>query len=117
MPGVLVLEGTPSASMEGLAKALESWDHKELYPWITVADDASFTSKNIENWLWVTFTRSDPAQDVYGVRHHIHYKHYACEPPILIDARQKPHHQKPLIVDPEIENRAEEKLLKALKRG
>ena len=117
MPGVLVLEGTPSASMEALAKALESWNHQGLYPWITVADDASFTSKNIENWLWVTFTRSDPAQDVYGVRHHIHYKHYACECPILIDARHKPHHQKPLIVDSEIENRAEAKLLKALKRG
>jgi len=117
MPGVLALEAKSRASMEALARALESWEHKELYPWISIVNDASFTSESIENWLWITFTRSDPAQDIYGVRHHIHYKHFACEAPILIDARIKAHHQRPLETNFEVEDRAEQKLLKALKRA
>lgn len=116
MPGVLVLEATPLASIEALTRALEDWEHKSLYPWISVVDDAYFASQSIENWLWVTFTRSDPAQDVYGVRHRIHYKHFACDPPIIIDARLKQHHQKPLKIDPEIEKQAEQKLLRVLNK-
>lgn len=117
MPGVLVLEATPTASMENLARALESWEQKEQYPWISIVDDASFTAKTIENWLWVTFTRSDPARDVYGVRHRTSHKHWICEAPLLVDARLKPYHQKPLTIDPEIEVRAKQKLQNALKRN
>lgn len=117
MPGVLVLEATPTASMENLARALEPWEQKEHYPWISIVDDASFTAKTIENWLWVTFTRSDPARDVYGVRHRTSHKHWICEAPLLVDARLKPYHQKPLTIDSEIEVRAKQKLQSALKRN
>ena len=34
---------------------------------ITVVDDSNFVCENFANWLWVTFTRSNPANDVYGI--------------------------------------------------
>ncbi|MFO0936706.1 MAG: UbiD family decarboxylase [Gemmataceae bacterium] len=33
------------------------------FPLIVLVDDADFTSRSLSNFLWVTFTRSDPAND------------------------------------------------------
>jgi len=41
--------------------------------------------------LWVTFTRSNPANDIYGLNTEHNNKHFSCSIPI-IDARIKPHH-------------------------
>jgi 4-hydroxy-3-polyprenylbenzoate decarboxylase len=107
MPGVVVIQATPEASMNTLTDALSHWKHRELFPWITIADDSSFTAKNLENWLWVTFTRTDPARDIYGAEEHILQKHWKCEAPLCVDARLKPYHQKPLEENPEIAAKAE----------
>ena len=58
---------------------------------ITLVDDAIFVSENFSNWLWVTFTRSNPANDIYGLNAKTNNKHFSCSLPI-IDARIKPHH-------------------------
>tara|TARA_B100001142_G_scaffold328927_1_gene390441 strand:- start:18508 stop:20229 length:1722 start_codon:yes stop_codon:yes gene_type:complete len=57
---------------------------------ITLVDNSSFVSENFSNWLWVTFTRSNPAKDIYGLNARINNKHFSCSIPI-IDARIKPH--------------------------
>ena len=59
------------------------------------------------NFLWVTFTRSNPSHDVHGVSSFIEHKHWGCEGPLLIDARLKPHHAPPLIEDPEVTRRVD----------
>jgi 4-hydroxy-3-polyprenylbenzoate decarboxylase len=60
--------------------------------------------------LWLTFTRSDPAKDVFGYRAQVCEKHWACEVPLMVDARIKPHHQKALTVSEEIRERARQVL-------
>ena len=42
---------------------------------------------SLENFLWVTFTRSNPAADVHGVDASSHQKHWGCRGPLVIDAR------------------------------
>ena len=59
---------------------------------IVICDDSGFTSENFENFLWVTFTRSNPAADLNGVGSFTIDKHWGCTGPIVIDARIKPHH-------------------------
>jgi 4-hydroxy-3-polyprenylbenzoate decarboxylase len=58
---------------------------------ITLVDDSKFVSESFSNWLWVTFTRSNPANDIYGLAATVINKHFSCSIPI-IDARIKPHH-------------------------
>ncbi len=70
---------------------------------IVLCDDSAFTSLNINNLVWVTFTRSNPAADIYGIRSSTHHKHWGCEGPVIIDARKKPHHAPELIKDPIVE--------------
>lgn len=70
---------------------------------IVVCDDASFVAQHINNFLWVTFTRSNPANDIYGVYSFNYKKHWGCVGSLIIDARIKPHHAPPVEKDPTIE--------------
>lgn len=76
-------------------------------PLVVVADDAAFTAKDWDNFLWVTFTRSDPATDMYGAGAFTHCKHWGCAGPLIIDARLKSFHAPPLEEDPEITRRVD----------
>jgi 4-hydroxy-3-polyprenylbenzoate decarboxylase len=49
-------------------------------------------SRRFDNFLWVTFTRSDPARDIHGVWAFTEDKHWGCRGPLIIDARSKPQH-------------------------
>ncbi|MFM8400388.1 MAG: 3-octaprenyl-4-hydroxybenzoate carboxy-lyase, partial [Pirellula sp.] len=69
---------------------------------ITLVDDADFTSRSMDNWTWVTFTRSNPAIDLRGVGEKIENKHWSCSGHLIIDARIKPHHAPPLVESPEV---------------
>ena len=74
---------------------------------ILLVDDADFVSENLNNFLWVTFTRSNPANDIYGVNSFTQHKHWGCKGPLIIDARIKPHHAPPLVKNPAIEKRVD----------
>ena len=75
---------------------------------IVIVDDANFVAEQLNNFLWVTFTRSNPSHDIYGVDSFVKHKHWGCSGPLIIDARIKPHHAPPLIKDPKIEKRVDE---------
>lgn len=66
---------------------------------ITICDDADFTGKNTDNWIWVNFTRNNPSHDVYGVCEITDNKHWGCTGPLIFDSRSKPHHAPPLVKD------------------
>ena len=87
-PGNLVVEG--NGSIEDLVISLESHSLDGI-ALITIVDDAIFTAEDFSNWLWVTFTRSNPANDMHGLNSQIINKHFSCTIPV-IDARIKPHH-------------------------
>jgi 4-hydroxy-3-polyprenylbenzoate decarboxylase len=85
------------------------FDHPlNQFPLIVLVDDAEFTSASLNNFLWVTFTRSNPAADVSGIGAFTHQKHFGCRGSLVIDARLKPHHAPPLVEDPQVARRVEE---------
>lgn len=105
MPGVIGISFTPFTSypsandeIEKLTKHLEKQLLDEWPLWI-LADDSEWMSQHINNFLWATFTRSNPAKDVYGVDAKMTDKHWNCKSPLIIDARVKPHHAPILEVD------------------
>ncbi len=77
------------------------------YPLIVLVDDAQMAAKNIGNFAWVTFTRSNPAIDVYGIGAQTIDKHFSVSGSLVIDARIKPHHAPPLIEDPQVTARVD----------
>jgi 4-hydroxy-3-polyprenylbenzoate decarboxylase len=78
-----------------------------------VCDNSEFVAANIDNWVWVTFTRNNPANDVYGVNEFTENKHWGCRGPLLLDCRIKPHHAPALEPDAEVENRIERFFVKS----
>ena len=86
--GNLVVEG--KGEIKELISSLEK-QNLEGIALITLLDDSTFTSENFSNWLWVTFTRSNPANDIFGLDAEYTNKHFSCSIPV-IDARIKPHH-------------------------
>ena len=72
------------------------------FPLVVVVDDSGFAAKTLENFLWTTFTRSNPASDIYGIDTLLAEKHWGCAGSLVIDARSKPHHAPPLVEDPAV---------------
>ena len=75
---------------------------------LVVVDDSDFAAADLANFLWVTFTRSNPAADVHGVEASTHHKHWGCAGPLVIDARLKPHHAPPVEEDPAVTARIDD---------
>jgi 4-hydroxy-3-polyprenylbenzoate decarboxylase len=107
-PACTVPKGEADRQMEALCAALEGVGGLESFPLIVVCDDSMFAAKHLDNFLWVTFTRSDPAADIYGVGAGMVCKQWGCKGPLVIDARVKPHHAPPLIEDPAVERKVDQ---------
>lgn len=116
LPGVLAVTGPKSAQgrgdgdliVEELCRALGAGSGLEGFPLIVLCDDAEFTAATLNNFLWVTFTRSNPASDIYGVGASLRSRHWGCAGPLVIDARSKPFHAPPLVDDPAVERTVDE---------
>ncbi|MGH7422941.1 MAG: UbiD family decarboxylase [Candidatus Methylomirabilales bacterium] len=109
MPGILVVQGPPFSDYENAQREMHAFTsfldercNLEGIPLIVLVDDAEFTARNLRNFLWVTFTRSNPSHDVHGVGSFIEHKHWGCRKSLIVDARLKFHHAPPLIDDPEV---------------
>jgi len=113
MPGVVAVEGpkfkdgeTAEQEFKKFSDEIQAKGALDSCPMIIACDDSSFMSKNINNFLWATFTRSNPSHDVHGVNSFFENKHWACDN-MIIDARIKPHHAPPLIEDSAVEHNIE----------
>lgn len=113
LPGVLAVRGpkfNAAAAGQEVARFCDQFaadDPINHFAWIVIVDDSQFTSRCLNNFLWVTFTRSNPASDVYGIGASTVQKHWGCRGALVIDARIKPHHAPPLVEDPEITRRVD----------
>jgi 4-hydroxy-3-polyprenylbenzoate decarboxylase len=111
LPGILAIQGPPYRDghddATSLCRSIGDDDPIRAFPLIVIVDDSEFTARTERNFLWVTFTRSDPAADIEGIGAFIDRKHWGCTGPLVIDARIKPHHAPPLVDDPEIERRVD----------
>jgi 4-hydroxy-3-polyprenylbenzoate decarboxylase len=117
LPGVMVVQGPRYAAADAeynpdlvrLAGVLSTqYSALTPFPLLTLVDDADFAARSLGNWLWVTFTRSNPATDVLGAGAFTHRKHWGCRGPLVIDARLKPHMAPPLVEDPAVTKRVNE---------
>ena len=107
LPGILALEGDRASARGDLIRSLRSLPPLARFRWIVLVDDSQFVAESLRNFLWVTFTRTNPATDVDGVDAFTADKHWGCRGPLVIDARLKPHHAPPLVEDPEITRRVD----------
>jgi 4-hydroxy-3-polyprenylbenzoate decarboxylase len=112
IPGVIAIQcdryfdkKTTERQMHMLSEKQTNMDSS--FPLLIICDDADFVSANLNNFLWTTFTRSNPSHDIFGVDSFVENKHWGCNGALIIDARIKPHHAPPLIKDPEIEKRVD----------
>jgi 4-hydroxy-3-polyprenylbenzoate decarboxylase len=114
LPGVIAVNGPThigtsqhgEVSAARLCEALKS-DLLAAFPWIVIVDDSEMVARSLDNFLWVTFTRSNPAVDLHGVGAGVVHKHWGCVGPVVIDARIKSHHAPPLIEDPAVSRRVD----------
>jgi 4-hydroxy-3-polyprenylbenzoate decarboxylase len=97
VPGILAIQGPPAG--ESYVQQLDEFcltlgdDHRvNDFPLIVIVDESQPLENNLNEFLWVTFTRSNPAVDVHGVGASINNKHWGCTGSLVIDARSKPHH-------------------------
>ena len=104
LPGILAIQGPPyqegSDDVASFCRSFDTGDPIRGFPLIVIVDDSEFTARSERNFLWVTFTRSDPAADIEGIGSFIDKKHWGCTGSLVIDARIKPHHAPPLVDDP-----------------
>jgi 4-hydroxy-3-polyprenylbenzoate decarboxylase len=104
----LALQGVLTAALRpGAPLVLDGLNLDETLPLVVVVDDSEFASRTLDNFLWTTFTRSNPAADVHGVGAFVHDKHWGCAGPLVIDARSKPRHAPPLLEDPVVSRRVD----------
>jgi len=95
--GCLVLHGEAYLDDKEQAARLANEAALREWPLIVLHDDATVT-KSATDFLWSTWTRFEPAGDIFAadttvVRHHLSY-----QAPIVIDARKKPSLPDELIV-------------------
>ncbi len=113
MPGVVALQTKSFTTYESAQKEMDALNEQlqlevgELssVTLIVIADDSSFVADKLNNFLWVTFTRTNPSYDIYGIAPFIKHKHWGCNGPVVIDARIKPRHAPPVEKDPIVEKR------------
>ncbi len=98
-PGCLVVEG-PDYEFETDAprrlvqsKSLDDW------PLVVLVDDAKKAAKSAMNFLWITFTRFEPAADILARQVEVRRNQCVYRPPVVIDARFKPNYPKELFAD------------------
>jgi 4-hydroxy-3-polyprenylbenzoate decarboxylase len=115
LPGLLAIQAPPATADRGQADAMiEDFcaffgpNHPlRHFPWVVLVDDSEFTAAQLGNFLWIAFTRSDPATDLYGIDAGTRLKHWGCAGPLVLDARLKPHYPAPLEEDPATVRRIE----------
>lgn len=114
-PGMLVIQGPSfkdygesSKEMDSLARGLEGREVFSGLPLVVVVDDAALAAQDFDTFLWITFSRSNPSHDIYGVGASTRFKHWGCSGSLIIDARVKPFHAPALEPDESVEKKVDQ---------
>jgi 3-polyprenyl-4-hydroxybenzoate decarboxylase len=87
--GCLVVEGKSYEEDKDQAARLANHPAFTDWPLIVLHDDA-VVAKSTTDFLWSTWTRFEPAGDIYARETHVMRHHLSYRSPIVIDARKKP---------------------------
>jgi len=99
--GCLVVQGSPYAEDPEQAARLAKDPAFAAWPLVVLHDDAG-VGRSTKDFLWSTWTRFEPASDIYAADTKVVRHHLAYTGPIVIDARLKPGFPKELIVRDDI---------------
>ena len=97
--GCLVVEGPPHGEAPDLGAHVAKLDELRDWPLVILSDDVERATRSAPNFLWMTFTRFDPASDVSAREVELIHNHPAFTPPIVIDARMKEPYPEELLCD------------------
>lgn len=100
-PGCLAIHGSSYSSEPDQAARLAAEPAFRDWPLVILHDDASVAKSSID-FLWSTWTRFEPAADIYAAQTKVVRHHLAYTPPIIFDARKKPSLPDELIVRDDI---------------
>jgi 3-polyprenyl-4-hydroxybenzoate decarboxylase len=99
--GCLVLQGGTYSEDESLSSRVAADARFADWPLIVLHDDAS-VARSSPDFLWSTWTRFEPAADMYASTSTVHRHHLVYKLPIVIDARTKPGFPAELVVRDDI---------------
>ncbi len=118
LPGILILEAPPwnddgtkhdanhlaehFCASYGIHAAIND------FPLIVLVDNSERAAHSVRDFLWTTFTKSDPARDISGIGPTLKNRHFGFEGSLLIDARQKSFHAPELEEDPSVTRKIKE---------
>jgi hypothetical protein len=97
----LVLQGVSFAEDEGVGPRVAGDPVFRDWPLIVLHDDARVASSS-PDFLWATWTRFEPASDIYAAQTTVQRHHLVYKAPVVIDARTKPGFPDELIVRDDI---------------
>lgn len=99
--GCLVVEGASFADDENLGMRVAQDPAFLEWPLVVVHDNTD-SAKSAADFLWSTWTRFEPASDIYAAETTVERHHLVYKAPIVIDARTKPGFPDELIVREDI---------------
>ena len=104
-PGCLVVNAPTYTEEPGVAARLAQDSTFKDWPLIVVSDEPDRAVASEINFLWTTFTRFEPAADIYASEARIARHHVSYTPPVVIDARMKPSYPSELTCRPDVAQR------------
>ncbi len=110
MPGVVAVNAASysttalKTTLEGQGAALLVEEGVVL---IIRTEDPKWMASDLNNFLWATFTRTNPSHDMDAIDAYIENKHWGANGPLVFDATIKPHHAPPVLKDPTVEKRVD----------
>ena len=117
LPGVLCISGPKHTGLGSgeyepyftkLSDQLQATSFQlQAFPLVCLVDDAGFSARTLNNWLWSVFTRINPAADALVVGGRTFRKHHGGPGPLVFDARWKPHMAPPLVEEAETSRRVD----------
>lgn len=99
--GCLVLEGNSYEQDKEQPERIAKSDLFADWQVVVLHDDADF-AKSADKFLWATWTRFNPATDVYARETTVNQHHLSYHAPMVIDARMKPWYPDEVVVREDI---------------
>ena len=110
MPGVVAVNAatyTTAALQNTLAGQGEALLAQEGVVFIIRTEDPTWMASDLNNFLWATFTRTNPSHDIEAIDAYTENKHWGAKGPLVFDATIKPHHAPPVLKDAAVEKRVD----------
>ena len=110
MPGVIAVNASTyntNALQAALIGQGEALLEQEGVVFIIRTEDPTWMASDLNNFLWASFTRTNPSHDIEAIDAFTTNKHWGAKGPLVFDATIKPHHAPPVLKDAAVEKRVD----------